>query len=33
MNEPIETKVEFLKLQNSTLKWYIPIENDKDNAI
>ena len=29
----IETKIEYLKLQNTTLKKYIPIENDKDNAI
>ena len=29
----IGTKIEYLKLQNSTLKKYIPIENDKDNAI
>ena len=28
----IETKIEYLKLQNTTLKKYIPIENDKDNA-
>ena len=28
----IGTKIEYLKLQNSTLKKYIPIENDKDNA-
>ena len=29
----IGTKIEYLKLQNSTLKRYIPnIENDKDNA-
>ena len=26
------TKIEYLKLQNTTLKKYIPIENDKDNA-
>ena len=29
----IGTKIEYLKLQNSTLKKHIPIENDKDNAI
>ena len=29
----IGTKIEYLKLQNTTLKKYIPIENDKDNAI
>ena len=29
----IETKIEYLKLQNTTLKKYVPIENDKDNAI
>lgn len=28
----IGTKIEYLKLQNSTLKKYIPIEKDKDNA-
>ena len=28
----IGTKIEFLKIQNSTLKKYIPIDNDKDNA-
>ena len=28
----IGTKIEYLKLQNSTLKKYIPIDNDKDNA-
>ena len=28
----IGTKIEYLKLQNTTLKKYIPIENDKDNA-
>ena len=28
----IGTKCEYLKLQNTTLKKYIPIENDKDNA-
>lgn len=28
----IGTKIEFLKLQNSTLKKYRPIEKDKDNA-
>lgn len=28
----IGTKIEYLKLQNSTLKKYIPNENDKDNA-
>ena len=28
----IGTKIEYLKLQNSTLKKSIPIENDKDNA-
>ena len=28
----IGTKIEYLKLQNSTLKNHIPIENDKDNA-
>lgn len=26
------TKIEYLKLQNTTLKKYIPIENDKGNA-
>ena len=30
--QAIGTKIEYLKLQNSTLKKYIPIENDKDNA-
>ena len=29
----IGIKIEYLKLQNTTLKKYIPIENDKDNAI
>ena len=29
----IGTKIEYLKLQNNTLKKYIPIKNDKDNAI
>ena len=29
----IATKIEYLKLQNTTLKKYIPVENDKDNAI
>ena len=30
----IGTKIEYLKLQNTTLKKYIPnIENDKDNVI
>lgn len=28
----IGTKIEYLKLQKSTLKKYIPNENDKDNA-
>ena len=28
----IGTKIEYLKLQNSTLKKYMPIENDKDNV-
>ena len=28
----IGTKIEFLKLQNSTLRKYRPIEKDKDNA-
>lgn len=28
----IGTKIEYLKLQNTILKKYIPIENDKDNA-
>ena len=28
----IGTKIEYLKLQNTTLKKYIPIDNDKDNA-
>ena len=28
----IGTKIEYLKLQNTTLKKYIPIENNKDNA-
>ena len=28
----IGTKIEYLKLQNTTLNKYIPIENDKDNA-
>lgn len=28
----IETKIELLKLQNSTLKKHMPIENDKDDA-
>ena len=28
----IGTKIEYLKLQNTTLKKYIPIENDKDSA-
>ena len=28
----IGTKIEYLKLQNTTLKKYIPSENDKDNA-
>lgn len=28
----IKTKIEYLKLQNTTLKKYIPIENDKDSA-
>ena len=28
----IGTKIEYLKLQNTTLKKYIPNENDKDNA-
>ncbi len=28
----IGTKIKYLKLQNTTLKKYIPIENDKDNA-
>ena len=30
--QAIGTKIEYLKLQNSTLKKYIPIDNDKDNA-
>ena len=30
--QAIGTKIEYLKLQNNTLKKYIP-ENDKDNAI
>lgn len=28
----IGIKIEYLKLQNSTLKKYMPIKNDKDNA-
>ena len=28
----IGTKIEYLKLQNATLKKYMPNENDKDNA-
>lgn len=28
----IGTKIEYLKLQNTTLKKYMPIDNDKDNA-
>ena len=28
----IGTKIEYLKLQNTTLKKYIPAENSKDNA-
>ena len=28
----IGTKIEYLKLQNTTLKKYVPSENDKDNA-
>ena len=28
----IGNKIEYLKIQNSTLKKYMPIENDKDNA-
>ena len=28
----IGNKIEYLKIQNSTLKKYTPIENDKDNA-
>lgn len=28
----IGSKIKYLKLQNTTLKKYIPIENDKDNA-
>lgn len=28
----IGIKIEYLKLQNNTLKKYIPIKNDKDNA-
>ena len=28
----IGTKIEYLKLQNTTLKKHIPLENDKDNA-
>ena len=28
----IGTKIEYLKLQNTTLKKYMPIENDKNNA-
>lgn len=30
--QSISTKIEYLKLQNSTIKKYVPIENDKDNA-
>ncbi len=30
--QAIGTKIEYLKLQNTTLKKYIPNENDKDNA-
>ena len=33
LERAIGTKIEYLKLQNTTLKKYIPIENDKDNAI
>lgn len=29
----IGNKIEYLKIQNSTLEKYMPIENDKDNAI
>ncbi len=33
MNEQLDgTKIEYLKLQNTTLKKYMPIDNDKDNA-
>lgn len=28
----IGTKIEYLKLQNTTLKKYVPSENDKDNV-
>ena len=28
----VGTKIEYLKLQNSILKKYMPIENDKDNV-
>ena len=28
----IVTKIEYLKLQNTTLKKYVPSEDDKDNA-
>ena len=28
----IRTKIEYLKLQNTTLKKYMPIDNDKENA-
>ena len=28
----IGTKIVYLKIKNSTLKKYMPIENDKDNA-
>ena len=30
--QAIGTKIEYLKLQNTTLKKYVPSENDKDNA-
>mgnify|MGYP003298100667 FL=1 len=30
--QAIGTKIEYLKLQNTTLKKYIPSENNKDNA-
>jgi uncharacterized protein YjcR len=31
--QAIGTKIEYLKLQNTTLKKHMTIENDKDNAI
>lgn len=31
--QSIGTKIEYLKLQNTTLKKHMTIENDKDNAI